>query len=354
MRLISITIAICTMITAPVFADKVEDARAVITRWGDEGKLSGTVLVAKGEDILFTAAYGEASKRYHVPNTLEMRFNVGSMNKMMTATAIMQLVEAGKLSLTDTLDQHLDETWLPHAVSHRIRIEHLLTHASGLGSYFTDEFFNSSLDKYHEPEDFKPLIVTDAPKFEPGTGYRYSNNGMMLLGAVIAEVSGQSYFDYIDAHIYAPAGMTRSGCFAMDQPVEDVAMGYEKAENETGWINNSFIHPLRGGAAGGCFSTVGDLHKFALALTNHTLLTAENTERLYTAKPEFHLEPYGYGFKIVDMKGEAIVGHSGGFTGISGNLDIYLKGGYIVAVLSNYGGVAQALSGELREVLTSD
>ncbi|TNE63969.1 MAG: class A beta-lactamase-related serine hydrolase [Alphaproteobacteria bacterium] len=315
-------------------------------------EFSGTILVTRGGERLYGAAFGLASKRFDVPASLETRFNLGSVNKMFTAIGILQLAEAGKLHLGDRLGQYLDESWLPHDVTDRIELRHLLTHASGLGSYFSDAFFAASKTRFRTVDDFKPLIAGDRPEFEPGTGYRYSNTGMLLLGAVIEKVSGQSYDDYIRDHILAPAGMKLTGCFAMDDAVKNVAIGYDaNKDTESGWQTNLFFHSIKGGPAGGCFSTVGDLQLFAAALTANRYLSPEGTASLFVPRTEFHTEPYGYGFKIKGTAGHRIVGHTGGFMGISASLDIFLDDDYVVAVLSNYGGAAHQVAEKARDLL---
>lgn len=353
-RMLSACVIICLTYTA-VNADDADVVRAFdafITQETERGAFSGTVLLAKGDTVIYSTARGLASKRFNVPNNLQTKFGLGSLNKTFTAISVMQLVENGHIKLTDTLDQFLDETWLAHGARSQIQIQHLLTHASGLGSYFTDAFFASSKNNFRTLTDFKPLVVDDTPEFTPGTGYRYSNNGMFLLGAVIESVSGKSYFDYIQANIINPAGMANTGCFEMDEPVPNLAIGYTPApENKTGWRTNIIIKPVKGGPAGGCYSTVEDLHKFARALISFQFLNQSNTEMLYTPKPAFHSEPYGFGFKVAGEQGNRIVGHTGGFVGISAFMDIYLDKGYVAVALANYGGATRPVSAKIRELL---
>ncbi len=314
---------------------------------------SGTVLFAKDADVIFAGAYGLASKRFRVPNNVQTKLNLGSMNKMFTSLAIMQLVEQGQINLDDPISKYLDESWLLQTISNKIQVQHLLSHSSGLGSYFSELFFNSSKLRYKALDDYKPLVVSDAPEFEPGTGYRYSNTGMFLLGVIIEKASGQDYFDYIRDHIYEPVGMINSDCYEMDQPVPNLAIGYSPSEtNETGWENNIYLHVVKGGPAGGCFSTIEDLHRFAVALMNNSLLNADNTEILLSRKPQFHTEPYGFGFRVMGDVGNRIVGHGGGFPGISANLDVFLDQGYVAVVLSNYGGAARPVRDHIRSLVS--
>ena len=322
-----------------------------VKRMADKDVFSGSVLLAKGNDILYQSAHGLASKRFDVPNNINTKFNLGSMNKMFTSVAIMQLVSANKLSLDSKLSEYLDESWLPKSISEKIEIRHLLTHSSGLGSYFNQRYSESSKNNFRALDDYKPLVINETLRFEPGTSNSYSNTGMLLLGVVIEKVSSQDYFSYIQEHIYQPARMHNSDSYEMDQPIPNLAIGYDRNNNETGWINNLYSHVLKGGPAGGGFSTVGDLHKFAKALTGYKLLDKEHTQQLYSAKPELHSPNYGFGFGVFDVENDQIVGHSGGFRGISSNLDIYLKQGYVAVVMSNYGEGAPPIEAKIRSLL---
>lgn len=310
---------------------------------------SGAVLVARGEKVLLERAGGEASKRFHVANKIDTKFNLGSMNKMFTATAIVQLEEKGLLSFDDPIDKYVDESWLPGEYTSKITVHHLLTHTSGLGSYFNHTYINGSRELYRNVDDFKPLIKDDKPEFEPGEGWRYSNTGMLLLGVVIESVTGETYFDYVRKNIYEIAGMKNSDSYEMDFPVENLAIGYSPAPGSRyGWQNNYFKHVIKGGPAGGGFSTVGDLHRFALAILGGKLVSKESLEIMWNVQGG---DSYGYGFGIEEGSAGKIVGHSGGFDGINGNLDIFVDKGYIVAVLSNIDNGASPLANRIGELL---
>jgi CubicO group peptidase (beta-lactamase class C family) len=334
--------------------DMIHEVTDLLNRTCERDVFSGSVLVANGEDVSFTHACGEASKRFHVPNNIDTKFNLRSMNKMFTSTAVMQLVENGVVSLHDTLSKYLDESWLPREVTDRITIHHLLTHTSGLGSYFNETYWNSSRELYRALDDYKPLIRDERPAFDPGTNWQYSNTGMFLLGVVIESATGQDYFEYIRQNIHRPAGMENSDSYDMDMPVENLAIGYDPSpESEWGYENNLYKHVIRGGPAGGGFSTVGDLHRYALALLSGELVSQESRDALWT---DHFGAGYGYGFGIEEGPNGKVVGHSGGFSGINSNLDIMLDRGYIVAVMSNYGGgagpIASRISGLIARVPT--
>ncbi len=330
-------------------SDLVRRTSEIVERICGKDAFSGTVLLAKGDEILYSHACGEASKRFHVPNNIDTKFNLGSMNKMFTATAIAQLADTGVLSYDETIDKYVDESWLPRAITAKITVGHLLSHTSGLGSYFNDAYWNGSRELYRDVDDFKPLVVGEELAFEPGDRFRYSNTGMLLLGVVIESATGESYFDYIRENVYARAGMTDSDSYDMDEPVENLAIGYDPdPQSEYGWRNNYFMHVIRGGPAGGGFSTVGDLHRFARALVSHELVSQESLDVMWTPHSD---AGYGYGFGISEGPKGKVVGHSGGFPGINGNLSIFVDAAYVVAVLSNYSNGASPLADRIEALI---
>lgn len=137
------------------------------------------------------------------------------------------------------ISKYVDESWLPDEITSKITVHHLLSHTSGLGSYFNRTYWNGSRELYRKVDDYKPLVKGDKPAFEPGKRFKYSNTGMLLLGVVIESVTGVSYFDYIRKNIYAPAGMKDSDSYEMDFPVENLAIGYSPDRNSKyGWQNN--------------------------------------------------------------------------------------------------------------------
>ena len=192
---------------------------------------SGAVLVARDSEVMFEYVCGAANKRYNALNNLDTKFNLGSANKMFTAVAVAQLADRGRLSFTDTIDRYIDETWLPASVTRGITVHHLLSHTSGLGSFFNETFVNGSRARFRAIDDFKALVRDDRPAFPPGERFEYSNTGMLLAGVVIERVTGMSYYDYIRDAIYEPSGMRDTDCYDIDAPVPNLAMGYIRMSN---------------------------------------------------------------------------------------------------------------------------
>jgi CubicO group peptidase (beta-lactamase class C family) len=329
--------------------EALDEIRALLARLKKADWLSGTVLVAKGRDVLLTDLHGEANKGDHAAINIDTKFNLGSMNKMFTATAAARLVEAGKLSFDDPASKYLDESWLPKEVTDRITLRHLLTHTSGLGSYFNETFARSSRGLFRALDDYKPLVKDERPAFTPGERFQYSNTGMFLVGVIIQKATGEDYFEHIRKAITAPAGMTNTDCYEMDRPVENLAIGYSPdPQSPYKWQNNLYKHVLKGGPAGGGFSTVGDLHRFALALLSGKLVSKATLDMMWT---DFKGANYGYGFVVQQTPAGKAVGHSGGFDGINSELNIYLDAGYIVAVMSNVDNGASPLAARIGAIL---
>jgi CubicO group peptidase (beta-lactamase class C family) len=334
-------------------AEVAKELGAFIDRLAAKDAFSGTVLLAKNGKPFFTKAVGIANRDCMSPMRLDTKLNTGSMFKMLTAVAVAQLAEAGKLSFDDKIGKYLDTSWLAQPILDRVTIHELLTHTSGLGSYFNETFERSSRLLFRNVADYKPLVVGDTLAFEPGTRWQYSNTGFLLLGAIIEKASGEDYFDYIRAHVTGPAGMKNTDCYELDLVNENLAVGYEKEQGPKGvrYRNNIFQHVLRGGPAGGGYTTVEDLLAFDVALRSGKLVSKEALEKMWRAYPERSSPRYGYGFGIFETPIGRAVGHNGGFAGISADFMMYLDAGYTVAVLSNYGGGAQPVSQKIGTLI---
>ncbi len=311
-----------------------------VTRLCDRGLFSGAVEIAREGASVYERACGLASRAFGVPNRVDTKFNLGSMNKMFTAVSIAQLVAAGKLSYGDTLAKAWPE-YPNRAVAERVTIHQLLTHTSGLGDYFTDEYDRTPKDKLRSIQDFLPLFADKPLEFEPGTRFRYSNAGFMVLGGVVQRVSGQDYFEYVREHVYVPAGMKNTDAFEMDHDTPNLAIGYTPdRRREDGQMlpgklrNNLYLHVVKGGPAGGGFSTVEDLIAFGQALRQAKLVPPSQVATLTTS----HGGPnpdYAYGFHLEMLDGQRIVGHNGGFDGINACLDVFLDSGLSIAAMAN-------------------
>jgi CubicO group peptidase (beta-lactamase class C family) len=319
-------------------------------------KFSGTVLAAKDGVPFYTRVEGEACKRYGVPNKLDTKFNLGSMNKMFTGVAIMQLVEQGKVALDEPVGTYLPD--LPRKdIAEKVTIDHLLSHRSGMQDYW-EEIFNAQWWKIKTVDQLAELIYEDSLLFEPGTDYHYSNSGPIVLGQVIEKVTGQDYYEYVLEHICKPAGMINTDCYEVDSPVPNLAIGYTTRDYSgerlpEGEIqNNLFKHAIKGGPAGGGYSTVEDLLAFDIALRQNKLISKESFDLMTTAKTE-RGPGFGYAYLFGEemVDGDRIIGHNGGAPGINAELAMFMESGYTVAVMSNYDRAASTVAIKLRQAI---
>lgn len=322
-------------------------ANALVTRACRAGVFSGAVEVAQKGRSLLRRACGTANRRYGVPNRLNTRFNLASVNKMFTAVAVLQLAEQGRLSLDDPLDRHLGEQWLASQHAKRITLGHLLAHRSGLGSYFEDAFFQASRDRFSALADYSSLLKDAEPDFTPGESFSYSNTGYLLLGAVLEQSGQGDYFAQVQRRVFDPSGMAQAGYEPMNVPVPHLAMHYMRGEDGR-WVETTWMHVYRGGPAGGGYASVGDLTRFAAALSGGKLLGAATLAQAWPRDGRL----YGLGFELGYASAGFVVGHSGGFPGINAQLDIYPQSGFSVAVLANLeGGGASQLALRLGELI---
>lgn len=317
--------------------DSLLDARVAADRF------SGAVLIARENQILYERAAGLADRERGEPMTLDTRLEIASMTKLLTKIAVFQLVQAGKLSLSDTVGRFLPDYPNP-VVRSQVTVALLLDHRSGIGSFWNEEYLRRRAE-LRSVEDYLALFQRDSLLFAPGTNQTYSNGGYVVLGAIIERVSGKSYDDYVQERILRPAGMTRTAPYDRRASLENTAVGYTSqplggpttgdrrlagpgpAPGASGQGSasgaprrpNTEIQPGRSSPAGGHLTTVGDLFRLAKALTGRRLLDSTHTTMLFGARY---------------ARGEDFRSNGGG-PGVNAEFSLY-PSGYLMVVLSNY------------------
>jgi CubicO group peptidase (beta-lactamase class C family) len=322
-----------------------------------EDAFSGAVLIAKDGRPIFEKAYGLANKSSNTPNNVDTKFNLGSINKSFTSVAIAQLAQQDKLSFNDPISKYLPD-YPNKTVANKVTIHQLLTHTSGMGMYFNDEFMKrrASLKTL---ADLLPLFVNDTLDFEPGEKMQYSNSGYVVLGLIIEKLTKQNYFDYVREHIFEPAGMKNTDSYELEQRVANLAIGYTNmgltGRPEPGPRKDSAPHLTgRGSSAGGGYSTLEDMLKFGQALIGHKLLNQQYTDIVLSNQMPPGQPPAGYGFFLVDVNGTRAIGNNGGGPGTNSTFTVYPELGYTVVIMSNYDPPsASKVSSKLREMLTA-
>lgn len=295
---------------------------------------SGVVLVREEDATVFGRGYGLANRADAIPNRIDTRFGTASGCKIFTAVAILHLIDAGKLALNTPLKDCAGVD-LPHWETGAVTVRHLLTHSSGIPDYFDEEELDAQGDyadlwrdrpiyTMRTPRDFLPLFVDKPMKFAPGARFHYNNGGYIVLAQIVTHISGQPFTEYVTEHVFAPAGMTDSGYFALDQLPAHTAYGYVEHEDGT-WKTNIFDIPIVGGGDGGAFVTAPDMSKFWAALRDYKLLTQATTDAMLS--PQIAVAPddgkhYGYGVWIDQRDGavfrQGVVGADPGVAFVSG------------------------------------
>jgi CubicO group peptidase (beta-lactamase class C family) len=299
-----------------------------------DDKFSGAAAISKDGKVIFSEADGMADREKKVANTTATKFRIGSMNKMFTAVAVMQLVQAGKIKLTEPLGTYLTD-YPNKDMAIQVTIHQLLTHTGGTGDIFGPDF-DAHRKQLRTLQDYVKFYGERKLAFPPGAHWDYSNYGFILLGAVVQKVSGEDYYEYVKKHIYEPAGMASTGSLPEDETVAGRSVGYMKGPSGDAWAANTDTLPYRGTPAGGGYSTVEDLLRFANALEGYKLLDAEHTELLTTGKVNTPMgTKYAYGFGEEKIGGARCFGHGGGAPGMNGDLKICPGAGYVIAVLAN-------------------
>ncbi|MBV1774587.1 beta-lactamase family protein [Burkholderiaceae bacterium DAT-1] len=299
-------------------------------------EFSGCITVSNGKEAVYNACRGLADRNQGTPVGQQTRFHIGSMNKMFTAVAIAQLVEAGKLSwhasVADVLPDYPDQ-----ATARKMTVWQLLHHTAGLGDYFVPEFF-AHREQFVNPADYLPLIAKQTRVGEPGEQWIYSNAGYILLGRIIERLTDQSYFDYIQAHIFAPAGMSASGYDSQEDITPDLAVGYfHETPFSTSWKANWMTLPFKGSPAGGGYSNNADLLRFAAALKHGKLIQSHTLTQMFDNQVPAGPGGYAAGFGDREHAGRHIRGHAGGAPGMTANLAMVWGTGLSVAITSNQG-----------------
>lgn len=292
-------------------------------------KVSGALLVARNGEVLMAWQGGLADRQQAVAVDAHTRFRLASLNKMFTAVAILQLRDAGRLALDDTLAHHLPD-YPNQDIARAVTVRQLLTHSSGLGDIF-GEAFESQARSLRTHRDYWRLFSDKPLNHLPGHQDGYSNYGYILLGAVIEAVSGQTYYDYVAEHIHRVAGMQASGSEPESIPVSGRAIAYTQVDGK--WVMETKSLPWRGTAAGGGYSTTADMLKFAEALRDGKLLSPASLLAATTAQNNKGW--YGYGFMVGGSGDTRQYGHEGGAPGANAALLVVPAKGYVVVGLSN-------------------
>ena len=291
---------------------------SVLARLADDARVALSVpglsvAVGAGDVITWAQGFGVADLEQNVPVRPETVFRLASISKPITATAVMQLVERGLVSLEDPIQRFVPG--FPRKSLGEVRIRHLLSHTSGIRHYRGDEF---TINDYYPSLERAMAVFKDDPLlFAPGDQYHYSTYGYNLLAGVVESVSARSFDAHLRANIFAPAGMSST---LLERPQELVryrARQYVRGPSPMTWLNAPYVDLSVKWAGGGLIATAGDLIRFDIALNAGRLLGQDTQDRMYTPTRlnSGALTGYGLGWMIRQDAGRLKVAHSGGAAG---------------------------------------
>jgi CubicO group peptidase (beta-lactamase class C family) len=318
---------------APATPLTLEEARAAIdaavTAAATEDRFSGVVAIRRGETPWFERAVGLANREAGIPNRLDTRFNLGSIQKFFTKTVIARLCQEGKLRLDERLIDVLPN--YPNAeVARQVTIGQLVDHKAGFGDFFGSTF-RAKLRSIRTQQDYLALFVDRPLLFPPGERFEYSNAGYIVLGLVIEARTGLTYEEAVRRNVFEPAGMKSTSLDAVENEAADRAIGYWKAESLKGpWSPNRDVLPGRGSSAGGSYSTAADLIRFVDAMRSDRLLSFGWTEWLLGGAI-----PAGDATSAAAGRHSKGMGIAGGAEGINAVLFFNAGDGSVTVVLSN-------------------
>lgn len=288
--------------------------------------------VIKAGKLILARGYGMANLEHQVPVKPESVFQSGSMGKQFTATAVMMLVEAGKIGLDDPVTKYLTnapESW------GEIKVRHLLTHTAGLGDYPAD--FDLRRD-YTEDELLARL--TKVPlKSQPGEKWSYSNVGYLTLGILVSKVSGKFYGDFLEERIFKPLDMQTARIISEADIVTNRAAGYRLMQGEL--KNQEWVSPTMNSTAdGSLYLTIYDMAKWDTALYTKRLLKKSSFEQMWTPVKlnNGQTHPYGFGWTVAEKNGHRLIHHGGRWQGFTSYIQRYVDDQLTVVAFDNLAG----------------
>ncbi|MCH8246257.1 MAG: serine hydrolase [Bacteroidetes bacterium] len=272
---------------AGAYAAKID---SLVRAYHELGMFQGAVLVALDDDVIYRKAFGLANREWGIPNTPETVFTIASLGKAFTAALVLQLVEEGRVALDDPISKHL--TSYRADIGERVTIHHLMSHTAGI-PWGPDLWPN---EKFTVPYSLDELVESanqEELAFEPGTDFRYCNSCYNLLGAMIEEVTGNTFEDELQRRILDPLDMTDTGLVEHNRILERRASGYNRLATGE-WVRAPLQDQSYAKGAGGMYSTVDDLYKWDHALYDNDFLSLESQELMFTA----YIRSSGYGWSV--------------------------------------------------------
>ncbi len=283
----------------------------------------GSVFIQRGQEILLDKGYGLADRQSGQPNDGDLKYRIGSMTKAFTAMAVVQLKNQG---LIQSFDDPVALYFPDYPRGDEITLRHLLTHRSGLPDYL--EFVDST--QPHDPEELVGAVMDQPLHFTPGTAVEYSNTNFAALGILIEELSGQSYFSFLQTSVLQPLGLGNTSYGSDPITAEDEARGYN---GNTGSAPLDMSVPY---AAGALVSNMGDLRLWARAILDGQLISPEDRSDVFPAAPDQDgHNNVGMGWFILNDDGITVYQHGGDINGFTSLMALIPGQDGIILMLGN-------------------
>jgi CubicO group peptidase (beta-lactamase class C family) len=301
-------------------------------------KIPGVSLaVCRDGKIVKASGYGVANAEWGIPVTPATIFQTGSVGKQFTATAVMMLVEEGKLGLDDKISKFIPEapvTW------NDVTVRSLLTHTSGIADYGGEEDTMGkgviNFRKDYSEEELVQAFAKMPKDFPTGEKWSYSNTGYVLLGVIIHRVTGKFYGDFLQDRIFKPLGMTSTRIISEADIVPHRSSGYRLVNGEL--KNQEWVSPtLNTTADGALYTNVLDLAKWDAALDTTKLIKRSSLDAMWTPAKltSGKTYPYGFGWDLASKQGHRAVSHDGAWQGFTMSMSRYLDDRLTVIVMTN-------------------
>ena len=300
------------------------------------------LLVSRGGKILQAEGFGLANVELQVAVKPETVFQSGSVGKQFTATAVMMLVEEGKVGLDDPLTKYfLDAppSWK------EVTVRELLSHTAGFGDY-PDKF---DFRKDWTEDELLKMVEGIPLAYPPGTKWEYSNLGFLTLGILIHHVTGEFYGDFLQQRIFHPLGMQTTRIISEADIIPNRAAGYRLVKGEL--KNQEWVAPMVNTTAdGSLYFSILDLAKWDAALYTEKLLKRSSLDQMWTPAKLKNGQPnkdgYGFGWFIGERHGHRVISHDGAWQGFKSAIARYVNDQLTVVVLAN---LAEAKPGDIAE-----
>ncbi|AGF58538.1 CubicO group peptidase (beta-lactamase class C family) [Clostridium saccharoperbutylacetonicum] len=300
-----------------------------IDNYSKDYEFSGSILITEGSTILFDKAFGMADYDNNIENTTQTQFEIASITKQFTATAILMLQEKNLLSVQDPISKYIPD----YPKGDEIKICNLLDHTSGIPDYVDSIGNVESGEQVYTLEELISLFKDEPLEFEVGTDFKYSNSNYILLGYIIEKVSQKNYKEYIEENILKPLSLNSTGFLSNGNDMKNKAIGYAEIINSQNQYEKSidtegsFI-----ASAGEMYSTVEDLYRWEEALYSEKIINKQSLNEMFTP----NLSDYGYGWFIDESTlGNKSISHGGDLPGYTSYVKRNLDKRYLVIILSN-------------------